>query len=47
MQQIAFKREFSVVFDAVKTKNVQYLEEKMQPIKNIFIENIQKKNHKI
>ena len=33
MQQTVFKREFSVVFDAVKAKNVQYLEEKIQPIK--------------
>ena len=33
MQQIVFKREFSVLFDAVKTKNVQYLEEKIQLIK--------------
>ena len=37
MQKIIFKREFSVLFDAVKTKNVQYLEEKMKPIKKFVI----------
>ena len=26
MQQILFKREFSVLFDDVKTENVQYLD---------------------
>ena len=36
MQQIVFKR------DAVKTVNVQCLEEKVQPIKKIVIEKIQK-----
>ena len=40
---IVFKREFPVVFDADKTKNVQNLDEKMQPIKKIVIEKIQKK----
>ena len=43
MQQIVFKREFSILFDTVKTENVQYLEEKIQPIKKIAIEKIQKK----
>ena len=43
-QQIVFKREFSVLFDAVKTENVQYLEEKMQPIKRILSKKFQKKN---
>ena len=43
MQQIVFKREFSVLFDAVKTENMQYLEEKIQPIKKIIIKTIQKK----
>ena len=43
MQQIVFKRKFSVLFDAVKTENVQHLEEKIQPFKNIVIEKIQKK----
>ena len=43
MQQIAFKREFFVLFAAVKTENVQYLKEKIQPIKKIVIEKIQKK----
>ena len=38
MQQIVFKREFSVLFYAVKTENVQYLEEKIQSIKEIVIE---------
>ena len=31
-QQIVFKREFSVLFDAVKTDNVQDLEGKKQLI---------------
>ena len=43
MQQIVFKRKFSVLFDTVKNENVQYLEEKIQPIKKIVIEKIQKK----
>ena len=47
MQQIVFKRKFSVLFDAVKTENVQYLEEKMQPIKKTIIEKINKKLLKI
>ena len=37
MQQIVFKRNFSVLFDTVKTENVQYLAEKVQPIKKIVI----------
>ena len=41
MQQTVLKRELSVLFDAVKTENVQYLEEKIQHIKNIVIEKIQ------
>ena len=43
MQQIVFKRKFSGLFDTVKTENAQHVEEKMQPIKNIVIEKIQKK----
>ena len=44
MQQLAFKREFSVLFNAVKTENVPYLEEKIQPIEKIIIEkNLEKK----
>ena len=43
MQQILFKREFFVLFDEVKTEKVQYLEENVQAIKNIVIEDIQKK----
>ena len=43
MQQIVFKRKFSVLLDTVKTENVQHLEEKIQPIKNIIIRKIQKK----
>ena len=43
MQQIVFKRKFSILFDVVKTENVQYLEERIQPIKKIVIEKIQKK----
>ena len=42
MQQIAFKRELSDLLDAVKTENVEYLEEKVQPIKKIVIEKIKK-----
>ena len=38
MQQIVFKREFSVLFDAVKTENMQYLDEMVPPIKKIVIE---------
>ena len=44
MQQNVFKREFSVLFDAVKTENVQHLEEKIQPIKKIGIKKIKKKS---
>ena len=40
MQQIVFKREFSILFDAVKTENVQHLKEKILPVKEIVIENI-------
>ena len=43
MQQIVFKREFSILFDAVKTEKVQYLEEKIRPIKKIVTQKIQKK----
>ena len=43
MHQNVLKRYFSVAFDAVITENAQYLEEKMQPIKKIVIEKIQKK----
>ena len=44
MQQIVFKREYSNLFDAVKTENMRYLEEKIyQPIKKIIIEKIPKK----
>ena len=38
MQQIVFKRDFSILFDIVKTVNVQYLEEKIMPIKKIVIQ---------
>ena len=44
MQQIVFKRVFFVLFDAIKTENAQYLEEKMQPIKLLLLKKIQKKN---
>ena len=44
MQEIVFKKQFSVVFDAVKTGTVHYLEEKIQPIKKVVTEKIQKKN---
>ena len=43
MQQIVFKREFSFLFDAVKTENVQYLEEKIQPTKKNVIKKSRKK----
>ena len=35
MQQFVLKRKLSVLFDAVKSKNVHYLEEKIQPIEKI------------
>ena len=38
MQLITFKRPFSVIFNAVKTQNVEYLDEKAQPIKKILID---------
>ena len=37
MQQITFKREFSIIFDAVKTKNVQYLKENIHHIKKTVL----------
>ena len=40
MQQTVFKREFSILFDAIQTENVQNLEEKIQPIKMIIIKKI-------
>ena len=40
MQQFVFKRKFSLLLDSVKTENVQHLEEKIHPIKNILIEKI-------
>ena len=43
MQQTVFKRKFFILLDAVKSENIQHLEEKIEPIKNIVIENIQKK----
>ena len=43
MKQIVFKRKFSVLLNALKTENVQHLEEKIQTIKNIVIKKIQKK----
>ena len=47
MQKIVFKREFSVLFDAVKIKNIQYVEEKIQPIKKIVIKKLIKISFKI
>ena len=38
MQQIVLRREFSVLFDAIKTVKMQYLEETIQTIKKNFIE---------
>ena len=38
MQQVVFKREFPVLFDAVKTENLQYLEQKIQAIKKNVVE---------
>ena len=46
MQQTVFKIEFSVLFDAVKTKNVQHLEGKTQPIKRIVIKKFPKEKKK-
>ena len=45
MQQIVFKKEFSVLFDAIKTENVQYLKEEIQPVKMIAME--KSKNKKL
>ena len=54
MQQIVLKREFLVIFDDVKTENVQIQENiqpikkgKIQPIKNTFIEKMKKISLKI
>ena len=47
MQKIVFERDFSVLFDTDKTKNVQNFEGKIQPIKKIIIQKIQKKSLKI
>ena len=44
MQQNVFKRDFFVLFDAVKTENVQCFEEKIQPIEKIVIEKNPEKN---
>ena len=44
MKQIVFKREFFILFDAVKIEKGQYLEEKIQPIKKTVIEKILKKS---
>ena len=33
MQQIIFKRQFPILIHGVKTKNMKYLKEKIQPIK--------------
>ena len=44
MEHIIFKREFSVLFDAVKTENVPYLKEKIELIKKIVIKK-SRKNH--
>ena len=38
MRQILFKREFTVLFNAVKAENVHYLKGKILLIKKIFIE---------
>ena len=43
MQLIVFKREVSVLFDAAKIENVQYLGEKIQPIIMIYQKNPGKK----
>ena len=43
MQEIVFKREFSVLLDSVKTKNGQHFEVKIEPIKNIVIKKMPKK----
>ena len=47
MQQVVFKREFSVLFDTIKTENVQCLEEKIQYIKYCYKKNPGKKSLKI
>ena len=47
MQQIVIKKEFSILVDAIKTKNVQYLEEKIQPLKRLLSKISRKKSLKI
>ena len=37
MQQFVFKREIFILFDAIKVEIMQFLEEKVQPIKKIVI----------
>ena len=44
MQQIVFKRKLSVLFDSVQTENVQYLDEKIQPIRKIVLKKKSRKN---
>ena len=44
MQPIVFKKEFSSLFDAVRTENLKYLEEKKQPIKKIHYPKNPEKN---
>ena len=46
MEQIVFKWEFSVLFDAAKTESEQYLEEKINLL-NILSKKIQEKTPKI
>ena len=43
MQQTVFKRKSSILFCAIKTENVQYLEEKILSIKKIVIKKSRKK----
>ena len=44
MQQIVFKREFSVLFDAIQIENVQYLEEnKIAQLKDYYKQITEKK----
>ena len=46
MKQNVFKREFSTLFYADKTENVQYLEENIQLIRQIVKKrNFREKNH--
>ena len=43
LQQIILKTELSVLFDAVKTENVQHMKEKVLSIKRLLLKKSKKK----